>query len=41
MDINLNDIMDSVNELADSAVKFAKEVAAKTSKKTEDASILV
>lgn len=36
MDINFNDIMDSVSELADSTVKLAKHVAQKTGKKTEE-----
>ncbi len=36
MDLNFNDIMDSVTELADSAVKLAKDVASKTGKKTEE-----
>ncbi len=36
MDLNLNDIMESVTELADSAVKLAKDVASKTGKKTEE-----
>lgn len=36
MDFNFNDIMDSVTELADNAVKLAKDVASKTGKKTEE-----
>lgn len=36
MDINFNDIINSVSELADNAVKLAKDVAAQTGKKTEE-----